>query len=85
MRDSNWLSNRRWAIAYKCSRCGAIAFDFFDPEDGSEGNLQCTALPDGWANHGVASILCPTCAESYREWYSKGGLNVSQSKEASSD
>jgi hypothetical protein len=85
LRDSKWNSNRHWAVAYQCSRCKTVQFDYYDSDDGSEGNLQCTKLPDGWSNHSFHQILCPNCAESYKQWFNQGGSDVSKSKETSSD
>ncbi len=69
MNHQGWMNGNHWAVAHRCDRCGGIVTRLYDPESGSEGNLQCEPKPDGWKDIG-GMTLCPVCVESFNYWAS---------------
>lgn len=67
LHHSGWISGNHWAVAHRCSRCGAIEYQLYDPDGPHSGNLQEQRPPDGWAE-GFDMLLCPSCSKSFSEW-----------------
>lgn len=63
----DWVDGRHWAVAFRCDRCGEMRYELFDHDDGSEGNLQCVDVPEGW-HYTLWMMLCPECHTSFRNW-----------------